>query len=53
MLPFLTVCMDSAPETLLQLCLKYVVDHLDTICSIDPFTKDYKLRDGLDRKSVV
>lgn len=47
MLPFLTVCKDSAPETLLELCLKYVVDHLDTICSIDPFTKNYKLKDGL------
>ncbi|XP_023710410.1 protein zer-1 homolog isoform X3 [Cryptotermes secundus] len=47
MLPFLTVCKDSAPETLLELCLKYVVGHLDTICSIDPFTKNYRLKDGL------
>lgn len=47
MLPYLTVFKDSAPETLLELCLKYVVDHLDTICSIDPFTKDYKLKNGL------
>lgn len=47
MLPFLTVCKDSAPETLLELCLKYTIDHLDTICSIDPFTNDYKLKDGL------
>lgn len=53
MLPFLTVCVDSAPETLLQLCLKYVVDHLDTICSVDPFTKDYKLRDGLALPSEI
>jgi hypothetical protein len=47
MLPYLTVGKDGAPETLLELCLKYVADHLDTICSIDPFTKDYKLKNGL------
>lgn len=53
MLPFLTVCKDSAPETLLELCLKYVVDHLDTICFIDPFTKDYRLKDGLALPSEI
>lgn len=53
MLPFLTMCTDSAPETLLELCLKYVVNHLDTICSVDPFTKDYKLRDGLALPSEI
>jgi Zyg-11 family protein len=46
-LPYLTLCEDNAPETLLELCLKYVVDHLDTICSIDPITKAYKLKNGL------
>ena len=53
MLPFLTACKDSAPETLLELCLKYVVDNLDTICSIDPFTKDYKLKEGLALPSEI
>jgi Zyg-11 family protein len=53
MVPFLTMCTDSAPETLLELCLKYVVHHLDTICSVDPFTKDYKLRDGLALPSEI
>ena len=53
MLPFLTVCKDSAPETLLELCLKYVVDNLDTICCIDPYTKDYRLKDGLALPSEI
>ncbi|KAJ9584522.1 hypothetical protein L9F63_021132 [Diploptera punctata] len=53
MLPFLTACKDSAPETLLELCLKYVVDNLDTICSVDPFSNDYKLKEGLALPSEI
>ncbi|PSN54467.1 Protein zer-1 [Blattella germanica] len=53
MLPFLTVCKESVPETLLELCLKYIVDHLETICTVDPFTKDYKLKEGLALPSEI
>lgn len=47
MFPFLTAYKDSEPETLLDLCFKYIVRHLDALCTIDPFTKDLKLREGL------
>ncbi|KAF4526612.1 hypothetical protein B566_EDAN006428 [Ephemera danica] len=43
----------EAPEPLLDLCYKYVVHHLETICTIDPFTKDYKLQDGLTLPSEI
>jgi Zyg-11 family protein len=43
----------EAPEPLLDLCFKFVVNHLETICSIDPFTKDYKLREGLNLPSEI
>ncbi|XP_067009020.1 protein zer-1 homolog isoform X2 [Anabrus simplex] len=53
MLPSVTVCGESAPDSLLDLCFKYVVCHLETICSIDPFTKDYKLKEGLALPSEI
>jgi Zyg-11 family protein len=42
-----------APESLLDLCFKFVVNHLETICTIDPFTKDYKLQEGLTLPSEL
>ncbi|KAK7793806.1 hypothetical protein R5R35_013022 [Gryllus longicercus] len=53
MLPFTSVSRESAPDTLLDLCFKYVVCHLDIICTTDPFTKDYRLKDGLALPSEI
>lgn len=53
MLSFLAPCKDSEPETLLELCFKFVVKRPDTICTVDPFTKDYRLRDGLALPSEI
>lgn len=41
------VCTSSAPESLLDLCFNYVVNHIETICDVGPFSNDFKLKDGL------
>lgn len=53
MLPFTSVSRESAPDTLLDLCFKYVVCHLDIICTTDPTTKEYRLKDGLALPSEI
>ncbi|XP_071445512.1 protein zer-1 homolog [Hetaerina americana] len=53
MLSFQAVSKDSAPESLLDLCFKYVVSHLETICYVDPDTKDRRLKDGLTLPSEI
>nr|CAD7454216.1 unnamed protein product [Timema tahoe] len=52
MLPFPAI-VNGAPESLLDLCFKYVVQNLDTICSVDPFTRDYHLKEGLALPSEI
>nr|CAD7397256.1 unnamed protein product [Timema cristinae] len=52
MLPFPAI-VNGAPESLLDLCFKYVVHNLDTICSVDPFTRDYHLKEGLALPSEI
>ncbi|XP_063235168.1 protein zer-1 homolog isoform X2 [Bacillus rossius redtenbacheri] len=47
MLPFCVTPQDCGPESLLDLCFKYIIQHLNIVCSVDPFTKDYHLIDGL------
>lgn len=42
-----SICNNAAPESLLDLCFDYIVNHLETICDVGPFSKDYKLKDGL------
>lgn len=53
MLSFQSVNKDSAPESLLDLCFKYVVSHLDTICTVDPQTKEKRLKEGLTLPSEI
>ncbi|XP_046386506.1 protein zer-1 homolog [Ischnura elegans] len=53
MLSFQEVSKDSAPESLLDLCSKYVVSHLDTICFEDPESKGRRLKDGLTLPSEI
>lgn len=36
-----------SPDSLLDLCFRYVSNNLQTICTIDQFTHDYKLKDGI------
>lgn len=42
-----SICNSAAPESLLDLCFKYLVDHIEIICDVGPFSNDYKLKDGL------
>lgn len=41
------LCNSAAPESLLDLCFNYIVNHLETICDKGPFSNDYKLKDGI------
>lgn len=38
-------CNSSAPESLLDICLEYIVNHLDTICEYEPYSDSLKLKD--------
>lgn len=40
-------CNSSAPETLVDICLEYIANHLDTICEYEPFSENLKLKDSV------
>lgn len=42
-----SVCDSAAPESLLTLCFKYLVDHIEIICDVRQLSNDYKLKDGI------
>lgn len=42
-----SVCTNAAPESLLDLCFNYLVNHIETICKVEPFSNEFKLKDGL------
>lgn len=40
-------CNSSAPESLVDICLEYIVSHLDTICEYDPLSEGLVLRGNI------
>lgn len=40
-------CNVSAPEPLADMCLQYIINHLDIICEYKPFTKKLTLKDNI------
>lgn len=40
-------CNNTDPYKLLDLCLEYIVNHLETICEYEPDTNNLKLRDNI------
>lgn len=42
-----SVCNSAAPESLLDLCFKYIVNNIEIICDVGPFSNDFKLKDGI------
>lgn len=40
-------CNNSAPESLVDICLEYIVNHLDTICEYSPFSENLRLKDNV------
>lgn len=40
-------CNSTAPETLLDICLEYVINHLETICEFEPFSENLRLRENI------
>lgn len=41
------LCTSAAPESLLDLCLDYILNHLDTICKNEPNSENFHLRDNV------
>lgn len=40
-------CNSTDPYTLLDICLEYIVSHLETICEYEPFSMNLRLRDNV------
>lgn len=52
-LPFTTDCTERGPDSLLDLCFKYVIRHLETIGTVNPITKAVKLNNDLVLPSEI
>lgn len=48
-----SICNSAAPESLIDLCFEYMVQNIECICDIGPFSKDYKLKDGIVLPSEI
>lgn len=40
-------CNNSAPEPLVDICLEYLINHLDTICEEEPLSNNFKLKQNV------
>lgn len=40
-------CNCSFPESLVDICFEYIINHLETICDYEPFSNNLKLRTGV------